>query len=92
MPGIITSKKNLFTDEKLGNVVVVRNDDGSYLTVDNKIVAIDHIDGRDVNEIVVVAKGWYEDALEKINSIKETPVGVIPVPNDTDEEDSGEED
>ena len=92
---IIVSKKDLFPGEDLGDVIVVKNDDGSFLTLDGKILAIDHIDDKNISDVEIVAKDWYENAVEKINSIKETPVGVMPASEDeeeeVEEEESGEE-
>lgn len=90
--GVILSKKDLFPKEKNGKILVVKNDDGSYLTINDKIIAIDNIDDRKLDNITIVAKDWYENAVEKIESIKEAPVGSLPEEEIIeDEEASGEE-
>lgn len=61
----IISKKDVFSNEKPGKILVVKNDDGSYLTLDDKILAVDHISGRKLDEITIVPKDWY-DKLSKI--------------------------
>jgi hypothetical protein len=90
---VTLSKKDLFPNEKNGKIIVIKNDDGSYLTLNNKILAIDHIDDRNIKDIAVVAKDWYEDALEKIELLKEAPVGSLPEEEEVveEEEASGEE-
>ena len=89
---VTMSKKDLFPKEDVGTIIVVKNDDGSYLTLNDKILAIDHIDDRDVDDIAIVAKDWYEDALEKIKMLKEAPVGSLPEEEEeVEEEASGEE-
>jgi hypothetical protein len=88
---IIVSKKDLFSKEKNGKVMVVKNDNGTYLTLNNKVLAIDHIDGRPLQSITVVPNEWYEDAMAKIEAMKEAPVGALPEEESEDEEASGEE-
>jgi hypothetical protein len=86
---VMVSKKDLFPEEESnGKVIIVKNDNGTYLTLNNKILAIDHIDDRNIKDIVIVAKDWYEGALEKIEMLKEAPVGSLP---EEEEEASGEE-
>lgn len=92
---VVVSKKDLFPDEELGKVITVKNDDGSFLVLDDKILAIEYVDDRKLDDIAIVAKDWYEEAVEKINSIKEAPVGVMPASEEeeevVEEEESGEE-
>jgi hypothetical protein len=83
---ITDTKKNHFPTESIGNIIVVKNDDDTYLTLNNKIIAITSIDDRDVNDIEIVSKDWYDSVKEKIELLKEAPVGSLP-----EEEDSGEE-
>ena len=83
---VMLAKKDLFPGEDKGKVIVVKNDDGSYLTLNNKILAIDNIDDRNIDNIAIVAKKWYDSALKKIELLKEAPVGSLP-----EEEVSGEE-
>jgi hypothetical protein len=83
---ITDTKKNHFPTESVGNIIVVKNDDDTYLTLNNKIIAITSIDDRDVNDIEIVSKDWYDSVKEKIELLKEAPVGSLP-----EEEDSGEE-
>lgn len=83
---VMLAKKDLFPGEDKGKVIVVKNDDGSYLTLNNKILAINNIDDRNIDNIAIVAKKWYDSALKKIELLKEAPVGSLP-----EEEVSGEE-
>lgn len=87
---VILSKKDLFPNEKVGDVIVVKNDDGTYLTLNNKILAINRIDDRDTKDIIIVSKEWYDDVVEKIKMLKEAPVGSLPE-EEVEEEASGEE-
>ena len=84
----IISKKDLFPNESFGKIIVVKNDDGTYLTLNNRILAINIIDDRDLDDLAVVSKDWYENAVEKIELLKEAPVGSLP---EEDEEVPGEE-
>jgi hypothetical protein len=86
--GFVMSKKDLFPNESFGKIIVVKNDDGTYLTLNNRILAIDTIDDRDLDNLAVVSKDWYENAVEKIELLKEAPVGSLP---EEDEEVPGEE-
>ena len=88
---VILTKKDLFPGEDKGKVMVVKNDDGSYLTLNNKILAINNIDDRDINNVAIVAKKWYDSALKKIELLKEAPVGslVVPISEEVEEEASG---
>lgn len=89
---IIVSKKDLFPKEKNGKVMVVKNENGTYLTLNDKILAIHNIDGRSIQDVTIVPNEWYEDAMSKIESMKEAPVGALPEEEETeDEEASGEE-
>ena len=89
---IIVSKKDLFPKEKNGKVMVVKNDNGTYLTLNEKILAIHNIDGRSIQDVTIVPNEWYEDAMAKIEAMKEAPVGALPEEEEVeDEEASGEE-
>lgn len=70
----IVSKKDLFSNESTGKVIVVKNDDASYLTIENKILAIDHISGRKLDEITIVPKDWYDNAKEALDKLKDEAV------------------
>lgn len=86
------SKKDLFpSDEKKGKIIAIKNDNGKYLTINGKIVAIDNIDDRNVRDITVVPKDWYNDTMEILDNIKKAPTGAIPEEEISDEEASGEE-
>ncbi len=87
----VISKKDLFPNEKKGKVIVIKNDDGTYLTINSKVIAIDTIDNRDVKDITIVPKKWYDDAMEIIDNVKKAPTGSVPEENVEEEEASGEE-
>ena len=89
----IISKKDIFPDEKKGKVIVIKNNEGKYLTINDNVIAIDKIDERNVKDITVVPKDWYEDAQEIIDNVKKAPVGslVVPISEEVEEEASGEE-
>lgn len=94
----VVAKKDLFPSEKKGKVIVIKNDDGKYLTINAGIIAIDKIDERNVKDITIVPKDWYDDAQEIIDQVKkEPPVGALPngittIPEEVEEEEaSGEE-
>jgi hypothetical protein len=88
----IIAKKDLFPSEKKGKVIVIKNNDGKYLTINAGIVAIDKIDERNVKDITIVPKDWYEDAIEIIDQVKKAPVGSLPEDEEVEEEEvSGEE-
>ena len=88
----IIAKKDLFPSEKKGKVIVIKNNDGKYLTINAGIVAIDKIDERNVRDITIVPKDWYEDAIEIIDQVKKAPVGSLPEDEEVEEEEvSGEE-
>ena len=88
----IIAKKDLFPSEKKGKVIVIKNNDEKYLTINAGIVAIDKIDERNVKDITIVPKDWYEDAIEIIDQVKKAPVGSLPEDEEVEEEEvSGEE-
>ena len=87
----IVSKKDLFPSEKKGKIIAIKNDDGKYLTINNAIISIDKIDDRNVKDISIVPKDWYEEAQEIIDSVKKAPTGSLPEEEIIEQEASGEE-
>lgn len=61
------AKKDLFPQESKGRVIVIKNDNGTYLTINGKIIAIDHIDNRNINDIAIVPQEWYNDARDAMD-------------------------
>ena len=87
----IMKKRSLIASENEDQVIVIKNDNGTYLTINNKIIAIDRIDEKDVNDSKLVPSDWYEDAMVILDQYKEAPTGSVPEESDEDEEASGEE-
>ena len=85
------SKKDLFSSEKKGKAIVIKNDNGNYLTIDGKIIGIDCIDDRNVKDITIVPKDWYNDTMEILDNVKKAPTGAVPEEEIEEEEASGEE-
>ena len=85
------SKKDLFSSEKKGKAIVIKNDNGNYLTIEGKIIGIDCIDDRNVKDITIVPKDWYEDTMEILDNVKKAPTGAVPEEEIEEEEASGEE-
>ena len=85
--GTVINIKDLFPETKRKkSVVVIIGPDGEYLTVgDNKLLAIDKLDNRQVNNLSIVARSVYEKMKTQIESqnevmmqVKEAPTGATP--------------
>lgn len=87
----IISKKDIFPEEKKGKIIVIKNNEGKYLTINANVIAIDKIDERSVKDITIVPKDWYEEAQDIIDQVKKAPVGSLPEDEVEEEEVSGEE-
>lgn len=85
---VTLSKKDLFPDYDNGKIIVVKNDDGSYLKLNGRILAIDHIDDRRLDDISYVANDWYDEVTSK--TIKEAPVGSLPEDDEEFENEEGD--
>lgn len=84
--GYIINKKDLFNDAEPGKVVVIRNDDGKYLTINGKIIGINNIDHRGIKDVAIVPKEWYKDAMKRLEPIKQAaPVGALPITDQVEE-------
>ena len=87
----IMKKRSIISTENEDQVIVIKNDNGTYLTINNKVIAIDHIDEREVKDSKIVPADWYEEAMGILDQYKEAPTGSVPEEDDEDEEASGEE-
>jgi hypothetical protein len=85
--GTVINIKDLFPETKRKkSVVVIIGPDGEYLTVgDNKLLAIDKLDNRQVNNLSIVARSVYEKMKTQIEmqndetmEVKEAPTGAVP--------------
>lgn len=90
--GSIINKKDLFENADSDKVVVIKNKNGKYLTIDGSIVAIDKIDLRNIRDITIVPKEWYKDTMKILDSVKQAPVGAVAETSEiSDEEGVSEE-
>jgi hypothetical protein len=90
--GSIVNKKDLFDNADSDKVVVIKNKNGKYLTIDGSIVAIDKIDLRNIRDITIVPKEWYKDTMKILDSVKQAPVGAVAETSEiSDEEGVSEE-
>ena len=89
--GVIINKKDIFDDEEAGKVLVIRNDNGKYLTLNHKVIAINKIDERMVKDITIVPKEWYKEAMNMLDNIKQAPTGVFPENETVNTDESSEE-
>lgn len=64
----IMNIKELFPKEQPTNAIIIYKEDGSMLTIDDEIIAIDTLNGKSMNSISIVSKAWF-DGLNKDDDV-----------------------
>lgn len=82
------NKKDIEQNVNSSRILALINKDGNYLTdIDNNIIAVEVVDGKNVGAVSIVSSGWLKeiqkiadikDSEEKENEMKQIPVGAAP--------------
>lgn len=74
----IINIKDVLPERDPQKILVILDEDGEYITVGDgdTLLAIDNIDGRDLDKITIVSKSWFDNITS--NSKDTIPVGVVP--------------
>ena len=64
----IVNIKELFPKEQPTNAIVIYDEDGNLVALNNEIIAIDTLNDRSLNSITVVSKAWF-DGLNKDDDV-----------------------
>jgi hypothetical protein len=70
--------KDVLPERDPQKIMVILDDDGEYVTVGDgqTLLAIDKIDGRNLDKITIVSKSWFDNITS--DSKDTIPVGVVP--------------
>lgn len=74
----IIDQKTLFPQLESSKVIVLKDNDGKYLTIDKSIVAANKIGENYISDVEVISKDWVNNAKKLIKNIKPAPVGTFP--------------
>lgn len=85
----VTNANEIKPGEDSKKIIVLRGSNSDLITMgeDHTIIAIDHINDKNINNISIVSKTWLDNMIKRIEDIDGKPVptntedNMVPIPN-----------
>ena len=69
----VVNIKDIMADQENGKVIVIINEQGNYASESNKIIAIDTIDDKSVDNLAIVSSSWLDNVVVKAATSSVSP-------------------